>query len=103
MEKITLDKFFADYKPQTNHIIRDKINSDIKDEDIAPWSGCMYETYGEELDYIHSFFKKPRHIWTIIEAGDELVIQAGYWLVNRMGYIVTERPWETEDILVEDC
>lgn len=68
----------------------------------------MYETYGEELDYINSFFKDrnlflhQRQIWTIVEAGDELVIQAGYWLVNRMGYIVTEVPWETEDILVED-
>ena len=102
MNKINLDKFFSEYKPQINHIVRNKINSDIADEDITSWSGCMYETYGEELDYIQSFFNKPRHIWTIIEAGDELVIQAGYWLVNRMGYIVTERPWETEDILVED-
>lgn len=102
MNKITLDKFFTDYKPQINHIIRVKTNSDIKDDDISSWSGCMYETYGEELDYIQSFFNKPRHIWTIIEAEDELVIQAGYWLINRMGYIITERPWEDEYILVED-
>jgi hypothetical protein len=102
MTKINLDKFFSDYNPQINHIMRNKTNPDIKDEDIAPWSGCMYETYGEELEYIHSFLNKSRHIWTIVDNDGELVLQAGYWLINRMGYIVTERPWETEDILVED-
>jgi hypothetical protein len=49
MNKINIDKFFSDYKPQINHIVRAKTNSDISDEDIASWSGCMYETYGEEL------------------------------------------------------
>lgn len=109
METITLDKFFSEYKPQINHIVRAKTNSDIADEDIAPWSGCMYETYGEELDYINSFFKDrnlflhQRQIWTIVENDDnDLVIRAGYWLVNRMGYIVTEVAWKEENILVED-
>lgn len=108
METITLDKFFADYKPQINHIVRAKTNSDIADEDITSWSGCMYETYGEELDYINSFFKHrnlflhQRQIWTIIENDDDLVVQAGYHLVNRMGYIVTEKSWNNENILVKD-
>lgn len=103
METISLDKFFADYKPQINHIVRAKTNPEIKDEDITSWSGCMYETYGEELDYIKSCFDKSKHIWTIVENDDnDLVIRAGYWLVNRMGYIVTEVAWKEENILIED-
>jgi hypothetical protein len=102
MIKITLDKFFEDYKPQVNHILRAKVGSHIADEDIAPYAGCMYETFGEEIDYIKSFFNKPKHIWTIVDGEDDMVIQSGYWLVNRLGYIITEKPWEKEDILVED-
>jgi hypothetical protein len=104
MNKITLDKFFDEYRPQINHIVRAKTNSDISDEDIVSWSGCMYETYGEELDYIISLINqgKSKHIWTIIEDDDELVIHSGFWLVNRMGYIVTDTAWLTENILVED-
>lgn len=108
MIKITLDKFFEEYKPQVNHILRAKVGSHIADEDIAPYAGCMYETFGEELNYINSFLNKPRHlaksfhIWTIVDGEDDMVIQSGYWLVNRLGYIITEKPWEIEDILVED-
>lgn len=104
MIQINLDKFFSDYKPQINHIVRAKTNSDISDEDITSWSGCMYETYGEELDYIKSLINegKSKHIWTIIESEDDFVLQSGYWLVNRIGYIVTEVPWQRENILVQD-
>jgi hypothetical protein len=104
MLEISLEEFFVDYKPQTNHIIRAKTNSDIADEDITSWSGCMYETYGEELNYIISLIKdkKTKQIWTIIEAGDNCIVQAGYWVVNRMGYIVTEQTWDEENIIVTD-
>jgi len=104
METITLDKFFSEYKPQINHIVRAKTNSDIADEDIAPWSGCMYETYGEEYDYVlkQIYANRNNHIWTIMENDDELVLVAGHSFINRMGYVITEKGWESKFVIVED-
>ena len=39
--KITENEFFNTYKPITNHI-----------NPNAPFDGCMFETYGEEFEYV---------------------------------------------------
>lgn len=36
-----------------------------------------------------------KHVWTVLEAGDCLYASAGLHYVNRVGYLVTEKPWET--------
>lgn len=39
-----------------------------------------------------------QHVWTIVDADDDnLYALAGYHVVNRVGYIVTEVPWEHGD------
>lgn len=77
---ITLtDTEWADtYKPITNHLDTD-----------ASVDGTMFETYGDELDFVRS--QDPSKIWTY--ADDDYgnpYIASGYSLVNRIGYFITE-------------
>lgn len=103
--EILEDKFWEDYKPQINHIERAKQDSSIEDSDICSWNGCMYETYGEEVEHILNVDNK--NVWTIIGCDDDengnsiVVISAGYHLVNREGYLITEKPWDTGGEYVE--
>jgi hypothetical protein len=84
---LTEDNFDEVYLPKTNHLVQD-----------APFDGTMFETFGKELDYILSMVNELRNhnrVWTIIDGDDGLSCIAGYHLVNRIGYIVTAKPWET--------
>ena len=107
--KIHEDKFWETYKPQINHFERAKANSSIADEDICCWNGCMYETYGEDLDHVFELARdrNNKNVWTIIECDDDengnsvVSIVAGYHLVNREGFLITEKPWESGGEYVE--
>lgn len=80
MRTITEDEFYEKFHPIGNHIV-----------DGAPFDGCMFETYGEELDYINKVTPNNRkNIWTILENEGKLYISSGYHFVNRMGYLITE-------------
>ena len=101
-KKINEDDFWSNYKPQINHLERAKQPDSVEDEDICSWAGCMYETYGEDISYILSLANDKtgvnyKRVWTIIECEDTFVVSAGYHLVNRMGYLVTENPWDDPD------
>lgn len=82
------DEFVKTYIPRTNHL-----------DDNASFDGCLYETYGEEIEYVKR--QAPDVIWTIVEDDDaELVLVSGWHYVNRLGYILTEKP-VPEDITVQ--
>jgi hypothetical protein len=60
----------------------------------AGWSfgdaggGCLFETYGEEFDYVKRF--APDRVWTIIDGDDgDLYIVSGLHYVNRVGYLLS--------------
>lgn len=60
----------------------------------------MFETYGPELDFVQS--QEANKIWTIVDGdNDNTFYMAGYHLVNRIGYFVTEVPWQTGDEEIE--
>jgi hypothetical protein len=82
---MTYEEFIEKYKPVTNHLFKDR-SLDNK----------MFETFGEELDYIlKNIFKNI--VWTVIEGEDDnWYISTGYHIVNRLGYIITEIPYESE-------
>ena len=85
------DQFYEMYKPQVNHL-----------DDNASFDGCMYETYGEELDYVYNLSQKENRVWTIVEGdNDTMFICAGLHLVNRIGFLVTEEPWEDPNLEVQ--
>lgn len=76
------DKWFDEYKPVENHI-----------DNNASFDGCMFETYGEELRHILA--TDSYKVWTLLEDdyGNQCVTN-GYHIVNRLGYFITEKPWE---------
>lgn len=60
----------------------------------APFEGTMFEVYGREFARVRS--APNEHVWTLVTGdNNEDVVCAGRHFVNRMGYFITERPWET--------
>jgi hypothetical protein len=79
---LTEDEFYAQFNPAKNHI-----------DDNAAFDGCMYETYGRDINYINAIAKDPKtkdRLWTIIEAEGKMFYVSGFHYVNRFGYIITE-------------
>lgn len=75
------------YNPMSNHI-------DFK----ASWNGALYETYGEEEKFIYEV--DPRHVWTYMDGDDGgTYLVSGRSFINRIGYIVTAKPWDEDDII----
>ena len=55
----------------------------------APFDGTMFETGGGELNYVRTV--DTDRVWTLMSGDDDtLYIGAGFHLVNRLGYFVTE-------------
>ena len=81
-KKITYDKWVTKFKPIKNHLKKQ-----------APFEGLMFETFGEELDFIKE--TPPDCVWTVVEGdtGKWYIIE-GYHHVNRIGYLVTTVPFE---------
>ena len=76
--------FYETFKPQQNHI-----------DNNASFNGCMYETYGDEIEYVFDLAKKSNRVWTIIEGDDDtLFFSSGFHYVNRLGFIVTEKQYD---------
>lgn len=94
---MTWDEWVEKYKPVENHLVKE-----------APMDGYMFETYGEEIDYLKQQCKDDAyHLWTVLDAEDTLFLSMGFHVVNRIGYILTEVPWteeefkEWQDILID--
>jgi hypothetical protein len=90
--KVTEDNFDEVFKPQINHL-----------DNNASFNGCMYETFGEELDYVFSLANTNR-VWTIVEGDDDTMFYcAGFHYVNRIGFLVCEVEYEDgqEDIQLD--
>lgn len=80
--EMTEDEFDAAYTPRPNHL-----------NPNASWAygenpGCLFETYGEELEFVRR--QDPATIWTLVDGddGDQYLV-SGYHLVNRIGYLLT--------------
>jgi len=86
--QITEDEFQATYPLVPNHI-----------ETNASWTygdgpGCLFETYGEELDFVRR--QDPRTVWTLTDHPDDEnkeLVQSGFHLVNRLGYLISAVPF----------
>jgi len=88
MVEISFEEFVGQYKPEIN-----------KFEPDASFDGYMFETFGEELEYVQEK-AKVGHVWTLVE-DEGMSIVYGYHFVNRLGYFVTEHIPRFEDILVK--
>ena len=93
MEKyipISEDVFYEKYTPIQNHL-----------DENAAFDGNLFETYGAEIQFVLNYDRKK--VWTILEAENNIYIAAGYHLVNRLGYFITDIEWtdETEEYQFE--
>lgn len=91
--KLTEQQFDDTFTLVENHI-----------DDNASFDGCMFETYGEELEFVKEMAKKNRVV-TIIESDEgceededgfitpSMYFVSGMHFVNRIGYLITEEPF----------
>jgi hypothetical protein len=107
MQFLTEDEFYEGYTPIKNHF-----------DDNASEDGCMFETYGQELDYVIEMAKENRVVTIVLndedgddEDGDEddnafdddrvfCYYLSGYHIVNRHGYLILDKPY-VEDFEVK--
>lgn len=104
--ELTFDEWLDTYKPITNHL---DSNASFQNED---GSGIMFETYGEEVDFVKSM--NPNKIW-MYGSGDDggTYIWSGWGFVNRLGYFITDVPFPENtmiqvlvaepDLTCDDC
>ena len=60
-------------------------------DDNASFEGLMFETYGDEVEYVKS--KPENRIWMYGQGDDGgLYIWSGWGFVNRIGYFISEQP-----------
>jgi hypothetical protein len=53
--------------------------------------GCLFETYGEELEFVKR--QDPLTVWTLVDGDDgDLYVISGPHFVNRIGYLVSTVP-----------
>jgi len=82
---ITEDEFYERFTPCKNEI----------DKNFTSFDGCMFETYGEELEYVQKIAREsPRRVWTIVEVDGIMYYESGFHFVNRLGYLITEEEIE---------
>ena len=94
---LSIEEWEYHFKPIVNHLDE---NASFNDGS----GGIMFETKGAEYDYVAAIgHKEPNRIWTYIdnEEGDTVIIN--HWgFANRIGYMVTEKPYdEMLDITVQ--
>jgi hypothetical protein len=91
VKNMTDTEWETQFKPIKNHL---DSNASWQDESGI---GIMFETYGEELDFVkEKCNENPHCIWTLMdsEEDDDCVIVEGFHFVNRIGYFITENPAE---------
>lgn len=55
------------------------------------WGGQGLETYGKDLEIVSSY--DPDYVWTVVDGeSDHQWIIPGFHFVNRVCYLVTEKP-----------
>ncbi len=80
--ELTEDEFDKRYPLRTNHL-----------NPHATWAfgdagGCLFETFGEELDFVRK--QHPSTVWTLVDGEDgDMYVHSGMHFVNRIGYLVS--------------
>jgi hypothetical protein len=80
------EDFVQTYKPITNHL-------DLN----ASFDGYMFETYGEEVEFVRA--QDENRIWMYGDGDNGSYIWSGWGFVNRIGYFITEVPFEKDTLI----
>lgn len=81
---LTEDEFVDNFQPVRNHL---NPNASF---DWGGGFGTLFETYGEEAQFIAS--QPNEHVWTLLDTDEGLCIVSGWHFVNRLGYFVAKQP-----------
>ena len=83
---MTEKDFDTNFTPILNHL-----------EPNSSFSGCMFETYGEEIEFVK---EQPNNtIWTIVTGDDDTMYYiSGFHFINRMGYLIMNEPITDDDV-----
>jgi hypothetical protein len=86
---LTVEEWEHHFNPLVNHL--DK-NASFDDGS----GGTMFETYGAEYDYVAAIGQKePNRIWTYIDNEEGETVIINHWaFANRIGYFITEKPYD---------
>ena len=85
----TFEDWEYKYKPLLNHLDDNASFQNEKGE------GIMFETFGDELQYVLKIANsEPSRVWTYVDGDEGTWITNGYHLVNRIGYFITELPYD---------
>ena len=79
--ELTWEQFENEFKPIKNHLVNDP-------------DSTMFETYGDELEFVRA--QNPYTIWTYADGDYCSYVSSGYHLINRIGYYITEVPFEPD-------
>jgi hypothetical protein len=86
-KKMDYFKWLEKFKPIKNHI-----------DPEASSDGLLFETYGEDVQFVcdttNGKVGKPHTVWTWMDGDNSDVICEGYHLCNRIGYYITEIPYD---------
>jgi hypothetical protein len=82
---LTEDEFDNQYPLRRNHLNPNAGWGTDKDGD-----GCLFETYGEEIEFVRN--QDPATVWTWVDSDDGPLLLSGLHYVNRIGYLVSTKP-----------
>lgn len=93
---ITEDEFYEQYNLVLNHF--------YENPNDCGFGGCLFETYGEEYEYIRTLVENPETsntVWTIVEDDelddedeDNMIYISGFYNHQLViGYLVTEEKY----------
>lgn len=86
---MTHEEWENEYVPVKNHL-----------DDNASFDGCMFETYGGEFAHVLRN-ADDKKVWTYVEGDEGLYLIPGLHFVNRLGYLITDKPYADETIEVK--
>ena len=83
MRIITNKCFVEEYQPLLNPF-----------DEFASYDGFLFGISGREFQYVQDILTKdPSRVWTYIDGGESWpVLNSGYSVVNRLGYVITQKP-----------
>jgi hypothetical protein len=79
---LTWKEFEEQFKPIKNHLVPDQNQQ-------------MFETYGEEVEFVISQITDNR-VWTYSDGDMCSFVSNGYHYINRIGYYVCEVPYDED-------
>jgi hypothetical protein len=85
-QEMTFDQWVETYKPVKNHFVEDSC-----------FDGTMFETFSIDAEFVAENIDR-KVVWTWIDNndGEPDYLISGCWRINRLGYFITEVPYNGE-------